>query len=179
MEIIINPQKTLPSIFDLPTVTQYLKLDDTTDNSIVSIIIDYVTTYAQNATNTFISNDVYSLTVTNIKNNIIELNWNPVISINSISSNSTLLTLNTHYKIINNVITFSNTVTNCVINLNAGYSSLLLLPADIKMAILMHISATYDNRNGNMQSVPSIVNNIYNKIKKIRLTFKNNNYGNC
>jgi hypothetical protein len=173
MTLIITPQRAYPSIFDLQTVKQYLKIDDNNDDNIINIIIDYAINYAQKITNTLISQDIYDIYVCDIQNNQIKLNLKPISNINTIEANGMQLDSGTEYIIENNCIIFNNSTTECRINLLGGYTSLALLPPELKMAILMHISAAYDNRSGTSQAVPFAVNNIYNKIAKLRISFNN------
>jgi hypothetical protein len=171
MIINITPQKVYPCIFDLQTVKQYLKLDDNNDDAIINIIIDYAINYAQKATNTLISQDIYDISVCGIENNTLALNLKPINEITQIMSDDVELINNIGYKIEKNSIIFNHTTNACNIKLLGGYASLALLSPELKMAILMHISSSYDNRNGTSQAVPFAVNNIYNKIAKLRISF--------
>jgi hypothetical protein len=173
MTLIITPQKAYPCIFDLQTVKQYLKIDDNNDDNIINFITDYAISYAQKNTNTLISQDIYDIYVCDIKNNQIKLNLKPISNINTIEANGMQLDSGTGYIIQNNCIIFNNITTECRINLLGGYTSLALLSPELKIAILMHISASYDNRSGASQAVPFAVNNIYNKIAKLRISFNN------
>jgi len=171
MTTVITPQKQYPCIFDIPTVMQYLKLDDITDSNIISIIIDYAISYATKTTNTLISKDIYDINFFEIKNNTISLNFCPITTINRISVNNVELIKGVDYTINNNLIVFTTPTISCNINVLGGYNALNLLPPELRIAILMHISSSYDNRNGLYQAVPNAVNNIYNKIGKCRISF--------
>jgi hypothetical protein len=159
------------SIFPIPLVKQYLRLDNADDDAMVQMAINSAEEYATNSTNIVFSRRNLTCDITTImqQTNIITLT--PLLTLNSLTVDGVRLAVVNYSFTIDNYLCLPNIKAGkIVISADFGYPAIANIPNDLKSAIFTHAAYLYDNRIGGNTAVPAICSSVYNGYRIAKLT---------
>lgn len=160
-------------VIKLTEIKNFLRIDFDDDDNLLKELLKSAIKQCELYISKSLVQKIYKFSIYNsINNNLVELPYPPIISIESVSiidkNNNSINYINYLLDTISNTIIFNVLPSNFYridITYKSGYAE---IPDDIKQGLLFHISKMYEDKVG-YSPIPKASLNIYRNYKIIRI----------